>query len=168
MDWLLESLVEWLSHFFPLGTETIQPTIRELWNAILTPFLFFSSSPLSLQGLLMAPAVPPDYSPRIMIPCPPRTPVPVGHYSLPSYPVMPFPVQPSSVPIIPSMFIEITCPRYSTEVCFKALIWLVGLGFIRVGLGVNLECCYGNAAYVHIVVYNILTNRVKALKSTSE
>ena len=24
---------------------------------------------------------------------------------------------------------------------FKALIWLVGLGFIRVGLGVNLGCC---------------------------
>ena len=30
---------------------------------------------------------------------------------------------------------------YSTEVHFKVLIWLVGLGFIRVGLGVNLGCC---------------------------
>ena len=30
---------------------------------------------------------------------------------------------------------------YSTAVRFKALIWLVGLGFIRAGLGVNLGCC---------------------------
>ena len=32
----------------------------------------------------------------------------------------------------------VLCPThvwYSTEVCFKALIWLVELGFIRVGLG---------------------------------
>jgi len=30
---------------------------------------------------------------------------------------------------------------YSTAVRFKTLIGLVGLGFIRVGLGVNLGCC---------------------------
>ena len=42
---------------------------------------------------------------------------------------------------------------------FKALIWLVGLGFVRGWDGVNLECCWGNGTYVHIVVYNILTNR---------
>ena len=51
---------------------------------------------------------------------------------------------------------------------FKALIWLVGLGFIRGWDGVNLECCWGNGTYVHIVVYNILTNWVRALESTSE
>ena len=31
--------------------------------------------------------------------------------------------------------------NYSIEVRFKALIWLAGLGFIEVGLGVNLGCC---------------------------
>jgi len=33
---------------------------------------------------------------------------------------------------------------YSTAVRFK-------LGFIRVGLGVNLGCCYGNSVYAHII-----------------
>ena len=42
------------------------------------------------------------------------------------------------------------------------LIWLVGLGVIRVNLG----CYQGNGAYAHINMYDILTNRVRALKST--
>ena len=50
----------------------------------------------------------------------------------------------------------------SSQVCFKALIWLVGLGVI------TLVCCWGNGAYARIVVYNKLTNRIRALKSTSE
>ena len=54
---------------------------------------------------------------------------------------------------------------HSTKVHYKALIWLVGLGFITLSW-VNLECCYrGNNAYVHIhvVAYNILTNRTSEL-----
>ena len=39
------------------------------------------------------------------------------------------------------------------------------IGWVRM---INLGYCYGNGAYVHIVMYNILTNRVEALKSTSE
>ena len=54
------------------------------------------------------------------------------------------------MPILTSCDLDIL--GYSTEVRFKALIWLVGLGVIRVGLN----------------MYNKLTNRVRALKSTSE
>ena len=36
---------------------------------------------------------------------------------------------------------ELMTWTYSTTVHFKALIWLVGLGLIRAGLGVNLGCC---------------------------
>ena len=45
------------------------------------------------------------------------------------------------------------------------------IGWVRVYQGwvrVNLGCCQGNGAYAHIVVYNKLTNRIRALKSTSE
>ena len=38
------------------------------------------------------------------------------------------------------------------------------IGWVRVHLG----CCYGNSAYAHIVMYNILTIRVRALKSTAD
>ena len=52
---------------------------------------------------------------------------------------------------------------------FKALMWLVGLGFIRGWDRVNLGVFFwDNGVYVHIVVYNILTNRIRVLKSTSE
>ena len=45
---------------------------------------------------------------------------------------------------------------------FKALICLVVLGVIRVNLG----CYQGNGVYTHINMCDILTNRVRALKST--
>ena len=39
--------------------------------------------------------------------------------------------------------------------------------FIRVGLGLpNLGYCLGNGTYACIVMYNKLTNRIRALKST--
>ena len=37
------------------------------------------------------------------------------------------------------------------------------IGCVRVNLG----CCYGNAVYAYINMYNKLTNRDRALKSTS-
>ena len=35
------------------------------------------------------------------------------------------------------------------------------IGWVRVGSG----CCQGNGTNVHIVMYNIMTNRIRALKA---
>ena len=78
------------------------------------------------------------------------------------YPVLSVQVRPHTIKVSPppfyipwTLFTWQKIPGYSTAVRFKSLIWLVWLGLIK-----------GNGAYAHIAVYSILTNRIRALKST--
>jgi len=56
---------------------------------------------------------------------------------------------------------------YSIGVHFKVLTWLVGLGLIRVGLGIKFGSCWENGAYGHVVVYNYWMEFWRVLKDGS-